>query len=365
LTRPTRNASFDAVRTGPAQPMRDLALPYFCEQSLRHSRARRDAAAHRWELPLGPNRKLSLAALLAMTAVPGAAAFGGLDAPPAAARSAYPVLKHGAHGAAVRRLQHALHIAADGIFGRGTLRAVKHFQSRHGLTPDGIVGPATWAALRGGHAARHRSRAHLRHHGHRVGGNRVSALQRALGLPADGVFGPRTARAVRAFQRHHHLVADGIVGPATWRALGLGSFHGRPLRESRHGHRHARHHHSSRAAHAIRLMIAGGNRIAHYPYSYGGGHGSFTASGYDCSGSVSYVLHAGHKLSAPLDSTQLEGYGRPGRGRHVTVYANSGHAFMVIDGRRFDTSGLSSDGSRWHSSSRSTAGYVARHPAGL
>jgi peptidoglycan hydrolase-like protein with peptidoglycan-binding domain len=278
------------------------------------------------------------------------------------------VLKHGARGPAVRRLQHALHISADGVFGRGTLRAVRHFQSRHGLTADGVVGPATWAALRGGRRAGHRAHARARHRARAVHGNRVAALQRALHLTPDGVFGPQTARAVRRFQRRHHLAADGIVGPATWRALGLGAFHGRPLRQRGHGRHHARHgrrHSGSRAGHIIALMIAGGNRIAHYPYRYGGGHGSFTDSGYDCSGSVSYVLHAGHKLSAPLDSSQLEGYGRPGRGRHVTVYANSGHAFMVIDGRRFDTSGLSSDGSRWHSSSRSTAGYVARHPAGL
>jgi hypothetical protein len=112
-------------------------------------------------------------------------------------------------------------------------------------------------------------------------------------------------------------------------------------------------------------MFAAGHRIAHYPYIYGGGHGSFSDRGYDCSGSVSYVLHAGGKLSSPLSSGAFESYGRPGRGKHVTIYANSGHVFMTINGRRYDTSGQRADGSRWHHTMRSTAGYVVRHPAGL
>jgi hypothetical protein len=58
-------------------------------------------------------------------------------------------------------------------------------------------------------------------------------------------------------------------------------------------------------------------------------------------------------------------YGAPGRGRHITVYANPGHAFVVIRGRRFDTTGRSRTGSRWQPSMRSTSGYVARHPPGL
>jgi peptidoglycan hydrolase-like protein with peptidoglycan-binding domain len=54
-----------------------------------------------------------------------------------------------------------------------------------------------------------------------AGGSTVVALQRALGVPADGAFGPVTRRAVRAFQRSHGLTVDGIAGPATLGALGI------------------------------------------------------------------------------------------------------------------------------------------------
>ena len=112
-------------------------------------------------------------------------------------------------------------------------------------------------------------------------------------------------------------------------------------------------------------VIAAANAIASKPYRYGGGHGSFTDSGYDCSGSVSYALHGGGLLSGPLDSSGFMSYGRPGPGRHITIYASPGHAYMTIDGRRFDTSARWETGSRWSSTQRSSAGYVVRHPAGL
>jgi hypothetical protein len=114
----------------------------------------------------------------------------------------------------------------------------------------------------------------------------------------------------------------------------------------------------------VRRVIAAGNRIARLPYKYGGGHASFDDSGYDCSGSVSYALHGGGLLSSPLDSTGLMSWGRPGRGRRITVYANAGHAYMVVDGRRFDTSGRRISGSRWTRIQRSSAGFTVRHPAG-
>jgi hypothetical protein len=115
----------------------------------------------------------------------------------------------------------------------------------------------------------------------------------------------------------------------------------------------------------VRRVIAAGNRIADLPYKYGGGHRTFDDSGYDCSGSVSYALHGGGLLSSPLDSSQFMSWGAPGKGRWITIYANPGHAYMVVAGRRFDTSGQYQDGSRWHTTMRSAAGYTVRHPPGF
>jgi peptidoglycan hydrolase CwlO-like protein len=116
---------------------------------------------------------------------------------------------------------------------------------------------------------------------------------------------------------------------------------------------------------AVAQVIAAGNAIATLPYVWGGGHGSFHASGYDCSGSVSYALAAAGLLSSPLDSTGFESWGEPGPGKWITVYANAGHAFMVVAGWRFDTVALAEGGTRWSQSMTGTAGFVARHPAGL
>ncbi|MGZ6649030.1 MAG: hypothetical protein ACXVHB_16305 [Solirubrobacteraceae bacterium] len=116
---------------------------------------------------------------------------------------------------------------------------------------------------------------------------------------------------------------------------------------------------------AVAQVIAAGNAIATLQYVWGGGHGSFHASGYDCSGSVSYALAAAGLLSSPLDSTGFESWGEPGPGKWITVYANAGHAFMVVAGWRFDTVALAEGGTRWSRTMTSTAGFVARHPAGL
>ena len=114
----------------------------------------------------------------------------------------------------------------------------------------------------------------------------------------------------------------------------------------------------------VARVIAAGEEIATRPYVWGGGHGSFQSAGYDCSGSVSYALHGGGLLSAPMDSSEFESYGEAGPGRDITIYANSEHVYMVVDGRRFDTVAQQEGGSRWSSSTTSTGGYVVRHPAG-
>jgi len=265
-------------------------------------------------------------------------------APPAHAGS----LERGAKGPRVAFVQKVLGLDVDRIFGKQTKRAVKRFQRRHGLTADGIVGPATWAALK---RARGRSSGG-------TGGATVRALQRALGIAADGVFGPGTYAAVKRFQRGKGLTADGIVGPATWAALGkTGITSVLKRRRSSSGG-------GSGLPIAVRRVIAAGNRIAHKPYRYGGGHGSFTDSGYDCSGSVSYALHGGGLLSVPKDSGEFMSYGAPGKGRHITIYAHPGHVYMVVNGRRFDTTGAGG-GSRWQWEQRSSSGYTVRHPPGL
>ena len=116
----------------------------------------------------------------------------------------------------------------------------------------------------------------------------------------------------------------------------------------------------------VKKIIAGANAIAKYPYVYGGGHGSFTDTAYDCSGSLSYALAAGGLLDAPKTSGDLARTGAKGPGKWVTLYSNPGHTFMVVDGVRYDTSGRGGPlGTRWNANMRSTKGFRATHPPGL
>jgi peptidoglycan hydrolase CwlO-like protein len=119
----------------------------------------------------------------------------------------------------------------------------------------------------------------------------------------------------------------------------------------------------SSAPPAVQAAIEAANSIATTPYIWGGGHGSFESSGYDCSGAVSFALHGGGFLESPLDSTGLETWGEPGPGQWITVYANAEHAWMIIAGLAFDTVG--GPGPRWHPELvDSPEGFIARHPAG-
>ncbi|MBO0745343.1 MAG: hypothetical protein J2P43_10010 [Candidatus Dormibacteraeota bacterium] len=117
---------------------------------------------------------------------------------------------------------------------------------------------------------------------------------------------------------------------------------------------------------AVLAVISAGNEIAHLPYRFGGGHGTFEDSAYDCSGSLSFVFAAAGLLDTTVTSGQLEHWGLPGRGRWITVFAAPGHTFMYVAGLRFDTVALAETGSRWSNRSADEGGrFVVRHPPGL
>jgi hypothetical protein len=270
--------------------------------------------------------------------------------------SAAAELKKGSRGAHVAKVQRWVGVSPDGVFGKGTRAAVRRWQRRHGLHADGVVGPATCSALRRAHRRATRGTSAVRV---RSRGAAVRRLQQALGIGADGVFGPGTHAAVKRFQRAHGLAADGVVGPATWAALGHSGTRTvlKRMRIRRAG--------GSGLPTRVRRIITAGSRIASKPYKYGGGHGQWEDSGYDCSGSVSYALHGAGLVSRAYTSGEFMSWGAPGRGRWVTIYASPGHVYMVVNGRRFDTTGRDENGTRWQNRSRSSAGYVVRHPAGL
>jgi hypothetical protein len=116
---------------------------------------------------------------------------------------------------------------------------------------------------------------------------------------------------------------------------------------------------------AIQAAIAAGNAIHTLPYRWGGGHQTFYDSGYDCSGAVSYVLHAAGLIASPEPSGPLAAsWGVPGKGRWITVYANASHAYMIVAGLRFDTSQgrdrwNQGSGPRWRKKKRGTSGTFA------
>lgn len=304
---------------------------------------------------------------------------------------------------AVKQLQSALKLPVDGDFGPETEAAVRRLQARHGLTVDGIVGSATWSVIGvqgqetltpppAAVATANVANAATSNTGLTpgsggtagtaptpppTGATEVEWLQAALHVPVDGEFGPATEAAVRRLQARHGLTVDGVVGPSTWAVIGVqdestltpppSAVVAQPATSSTgSGEAGAPAGDEGEASAIVSRVIAAADEIATRPYVWGGGHGSFESEGYDCSGSVSYALHGGGLLSSPEDSTGLESYGEPGPGRYITIYANAEHAYMVIDGRRFDTVALAETGSRWSDSSGDDGGgFVERHPAGL
>ena len=115
----------------------------------------------------------------------------------------------------------------------------------------------------------------------------------------------------------------------------------------------------------VKNVVYAANQITSKPYVYGGGHRTWKDRGYDCSGSVSYALHGGGLLTSPLPSTGFMKWGLAGKGLWITVYTNPGHAYMLVAGLRFDTSGPGQSGPRWRKSVRRSLGYRARHPVGF
>jgi hypothetical protein len=120
------------------------------------------------------------------------------------------------------------------------------------------------------------------------------------------------------------------------------------------------------APRTVRVAIEAGNQIAGLPYSYGAGHTRERSNAYDCSGATSYVLCQAGLLDEPTTSTSFRSYGTHGKGRWISVYARSGHVFLVVAGLRFDTGwGEGAEGPRWTSHGRPLNGATVRHPSGL
>jgi hypothetical protein len=123
------------------------------------------------------------------------------------------------------------------------------------------------------------------------------------------------------------------------------------------------------APEAVKRAIWATNFLRKKPYVWGGGHSGFYEDGYDCSGTVSFLLRHAGRLSKPVVSGDFTRYGNRGKGRWITVYARNGHVFAVVAGLRLDTTDgcrwTSGEGPRWRISPRSPSGFVARHPEGL
>ena len=237
------------------------------------------------------------------------AAVTALSIPAAAeARFGDATLRMGSSGHEVRVLQSWLgHLgfrtSVDGQFGRGTRTALRRFEQRNGLRVNGVL--SRWDAKR---------------------------MRRMMAQKFPPSSSPtRVAPGSRA-----RLSSDGrtAIAPAD-------------------------------APQRVKDAIAAANRITRKPYRYGGGHGDFEDSGYDCSGAISYALHGAGLLKSPLDSSGFMSWGSSGAGQWITVYAHGGHAYIVIAGLRFDTSGAGEEGPRWRSERASTSGYRVRHPRGL
>jgi cell wall-associated NlpC family hydrolase len=215
----------------------------------------------------------------------------------------------------------------------------------------------------------------------RVGssGSDVRSFQRYLDragfdTTADGAFGPATRRSVMAFEQAEDRRVNGVASRSEQRmarakaAAADGDSGGeavQPAPEKGYIDSNGLAVAPSSAPDEVRAIIDAGNQIATKPYKYGGGHARWNDTGYDCSGSVSYVLHAAGLLSRARDSTGFMSFGDAGRGTWITIRSNPSHAYMIVAGLRFDTSARSRTGSRWSEQMRSASGFRGRHPEGF
>ena len=204
-------------------------------------------------------------------------------------------------------------------------------------------------------------------------GGDVRVLQRYLDeagydTTADGQFGPATRRSVMSFESAEERTMNGRASRGEQRmvqARASATQSEEPEGEAAYIGDDGLAVAPASAPDEVKAIIEAGNAIATKPYKYGGGHGRWNDSGYDCSGSVSYVLHAAGLLNRALDSSGFMSWGERGRGTWVTIRSNTGHAYMIVAGLRFDTSARRVTGNRWTEQMRSASGYRGRHPEGL
>jgi cell wall-associated NlpC family hydrolase len=195
----------------------------------------------------------------------------------------------------------------------------------------------------------------------------------------DGAFGRHTRWSLRRFEQAKRLQVDGVLSPEDARTMRRAmsarfsyAGDGQPTETETTPGANATM--SSDGLHAVapadaplevQEAIGAANKIVGKPYKYGGGHGQWQDSGYDCSGTVSYALHGAGLLSRPMSSGEFGGWGSSGTGSWISVYYNGGHAYAVIAGLRLDTSGSGGRGPRWHTDMRSGSGYNVRQWRGL
>jgi hypothetical protein len=241
-----------------------------------------------------------------------------------------------------------------------------------GLIAAGLLLPAAAEASFGDRPLREGSR------GHDVRVLQDFLTRVGLTTTVDGQYGPRTARRVRSWERRSQVRVNGSVSRADARRLrsqvdqGLRVYEAQPETVAAPAGETATLGADGQAIapasapQEVQDAIAAANRIVGKPYKYGGGHGQWEDSGYDCSGAMSYALHGAGLLNRQLTSGDFMSWGEAGKGTWITVYSHSGHGFLVIAGLRFDTGwNNAGKGPRWSEQMRPTDGYTVRHPPGL